>query len=222
MTLSDSSRQNMIGVSARKLRTIAQIATSRTIHRSRKISAVMSPMTERLALVGNLVVALDENDVAAPGVLEADLIDDKLRVIARIGILQDDARIVRAAGKAHQHHAGAVLERDDCRERLLQVAQPVPIEMRDLGLQASRVRAFEKLRDRDLLTGQHVIVHELRHRKMDAAVARDDDKAIEPGSVARSFRLGKREVLRFDLCRAVITALGVLPQYPYSPTNAQI
>ena len=98
MTLSDSSRQNMIGVSARKLRTIAQIATSRTIHRSRNINADNESDAERLAFVGNVVVALDENDVAAPGLLEADPVDDEQRVFGRIGILQHNARIVGPTG----------------------------------------------------------------------------------------------------------------------------
>ena len=47
------------------------------------------PDAERLIFVGNLIVALDENDVSAPSLLEPDRINDKERLRTRVRILQE-------------------------------------------------------------------------------------------------------------------------------------
>src|SRR5215470_13487726 len=92
---------------------------------ARKIDLVLPRMEvsddiagEWLALVRDLVVALDENDFAGPGVFESDAVNDELRVTAAIGIPKHHASLVIFAIHAKQYHAAAMLEHDDCGQRL--------------------------------------------------------------------------------------------------------
>src|SRR5262249_54762162 len=81
---------------------------------------------ERLTLVRDLVVAVDENDFASPGVFESDAINDKQCVTAAIGILKHHASLVIFAIHPKQYHAAAMPEYDDCGQRLLKRRERTP------------------------------------------------------------------------------------------------
>ena len=76
---------------------------------------------ERLGLVGNLVVALHQDDVAGPDILKPRPVDDEQRVVRRIGIAQRHANVLRITLDRKQHHAAAVAQADDGRQRLLEM-----------------------------------------------------------------------------------------------------
>ena len=123
MTLSDSIRQNMIGVSASMLKIDGADCHVANDPSLTKYERGDEPDAEWLTFVGNVVVALDENDISTPGLFEPDRVDDKQSIFTRIRILQHNAGVVWSAGESQQHHAGAVLKRDDRRQCFFQLTE---------------------------------------------------------------------------------------------------
>src|SRR5262249_19093819 len=83
-----------------------------------KYESRYEPKAKWLALVSDFVIALDEDDLAGPGTLEPNAIDDQQRIFVCIRILQYNACGVLLTLQPQQHHAAAVLKLNDCRERL--------------------------------------------------------------------------------------------------------
>src|SRR5262249_31516308 len=134
---------------------------------------------ERLTLVRDLVVAVDENDFASPGVFESDAINEKQCVTAAIGILKHHASVVIFAIHPKQYHAAAMPEYDDCGQRLLKRRERTPFQMEQASFKPGRSRAFQQLRNRQLLAGQSIVMNELRRRKVETVLPGNDDKATK-------------------------------------------
>ena len=102
--------------------------------------------TERLFLIDNFVISLDENDFAAPDLFEADAVDGQDGIRIDIGILQDDDTIFL---KPLQDEVAAVPESHDGRQGLpLEVAKALPIEPDKARRQSGGLGAFDQLRHR--------------------------------------------------------------------------
>ena len=118
--------------------------------------------TERLRFVGDFIVALDQNDISRPDVLEARPIDHKQRVFRCVRIPQYNARVVGVSVDAQQHHVASVAQTNNGRERLFQMREPVPIELDELRPHARLLRGADELIRRHFLIGQQVVLDELR------------------------------------------------------------
>ena len=108
----------MIGVSARKLsndranRDVADHPSLAEYQRRDQADA------ERLRLIGNVVIALDENDFAGPDLFESHLVDDQQRIFGRIRILQARRALRPARPSSRSSTMLAPLLSNDRRKRL--------------------------------------------------------------------------------------------------------
>ena len=88
---------------------------------------------ERPFLVGDRVVALDQDDLAGPGVLEADAVDGHRRAAVQ-RILKGEARRVGATLDPGEHHAASALQPDDRRQNPSEVTDPAGSEPHRVAL----------------------------------------------------------------------------------------
>ena len=116
----------MIGASANRLSAVAQIARSRTIRRSRRMSPAIMAKTERLLLIGKVVVAAKEHDLPRPGLFKAQPVHDQLGVFPRFRILQDHGGRFVASLERLEDHASAARQRHHDGKGLLQMGQAAP------------------------------------------------------------------------------------------------
>ncbi len=126
---------------------------------------------ERLGLVRDIIVALDQDDFAGPRLRKPGLVEIEQRVVAGVGVLQNHPQIVLVAAQLEQHHAQPALEPDDGRERLLQFLQRGPVQLHGPCDQFRFGGTTNQIRARDRVPIEDVVVNELRDGQVDAVLA---------------------------------------------------
>ena len=155
---------------------VAQRAAAR-----RSTRPISQPKRERLVDLGLAAHAADQQDVAAPGLAQAELVDRDRMVVARGRAGRAPRRCSSPDRRAIIRPGGAVLEQQDDRRRriaaALQLEQALPADPVRLGVQplilrpaGKRSRRGDRLADRRPVIGR-VEVH--------AMMARDGDHREE-------------------------------------------
>ena len=147
---------------------------------------------EWLVFVAQVVIALDQDDVAVPRLGEAGLVEHQGRMLRRVRVLQDDdwRPALRLDMDAQQCHRAAVAQQHDRGKRRPELDEACPTQAGRLGAQPRAFGNAQQLGGRYLARGELMVADQLRDGQMHAALPRRDDKAAEQRRAA-GLRIGR-------------------------------
>ena len=139
-------------------------------------------------------MAFDDDDFAAPDLLEMQFVERRLGVEPAHRVAQHDDLSRRASGPhVLQHHRAAILQPQDRRKHVAQSGQRPPARPQPLRLEPDLARHRDQLRRRQRLAAQHIGArHRLRHH-VDAMPQRHRGKGFDHRRDGRMFRHGPHD-----------------------------